>query len=371
MRKMAMALAVLTVIVLGYLMLWPTELDPAAYRPPPAPAMTGPLAPNERLGAAELIADGRLPGPEDIAFDAAGRLHTGVADGRILQVSPAGEVTELADTGGRPLGLAFAPDGRLFVADGERGLLTVERDGTVRAALTEAGGVALGFADDLAISAGGVVYFSDASSRFGMSELRLDLLEARPHGRLIRYDPATGEARVLLDDLYFANGVALGPNERFVAVNETYRYRVRRYWLKGPRAGRDDVLIDNLPGFPDNLSWDPERRRFWIAMYTVRNALVDTLHPYPLAKAMLARLPSALWPSAAQYGLVLAVDADGRLRDSLHDPDGRHVTTVTSVQAQGEWLYLGSLEADHLARLPVPSQPDSPTVGGSTPQPGA
>ncbi|MQM05113.1 hypothetical protein Taro_037919 [Colocasia esculenta] len=44
------------------------------------------------------------------------------------------------------------------------------------------------------------VYFTDSSTRF--------------QRRLMRYDPATGELRVLLDELSFPNGVALSRDGR-------------------------------------------------------------------------------------------------------------------------------------------------------------
>lgn len=48
----------------------------------------------------------------------------------------------------------------------------------------------------------------------------------------------------------YANGVALSPDESFVAVAETSQFRVMRFWLKGPKAGQTDVLLDATPGFP-------------------------------------------------------------------------------------------------------------------------
>src|SRR5206468_664343 len=61
----------------------------------------------------------------------------------------------------------------------------------------------------------GTVYFSDASDRFRQPDYLLDLFEARPHGRLLRYDPGSRRTIVLLRDLYFANGVALSQGEDF------------------------------------------------------------------------------------------------------------------------------------------------------------
>lgn len=55
-------------------------------------------------------------------------------------------------------------------------------------------------------------------------------------GRLLVYAPATGEATVLAGGLWYANGVAVAPDESFVAVVETCSMRVRRYWLKGEKA---------------------------------------------------------------------------------------------------------------------------------------
>src|SRR6185437_2363233 len=92
-----------------------------------------------------------------------------------------------------------------------------------------AGNEPLGFADDVTVARDGTVYFSDASTKFGPQEYLLDMLEGRPHGRLVRYDPATHKTEVLLPGMCFANGVALSQNEDFLLVNETYRFRILRY----------------------------------------------------------------------------------------------------------------------------------------------
>jgi len=68
------------------------------------------------------------------------------------------------------------------------------------------------------------------------------------------YNPAAGRVKVLLKDLYFANGVALSENKKFIIINETHRYRIRQYWLKGKKTGTNDIFIDNLPGFPTGAS---------------------------------------------------------------------------------------------------------------------
>jgi len=338
-----------------WLLVTPAPVDPEVFLPPAKPPLTGPLAPNQDLLAVEKLAVGQVRGPEDVAVDARGRIYGGCEDGRIVRVtldSGGGEILgTFANTGGRPLGLHFDGAGNLLVADAVRGLLAIDPAGAVTELSTEADGVPFAFTDDLDIASDGTVYFSDASSRFGHLEYLYDLLEARPHGRLLAWEPATGTTRVLLGDLYFANGVALSENEDFVLVNETYRYRIRRYWLRGPRAGTSDIFLDNLPGFADGVASD-RQGTFWVALFTIRNDKVDLLfHPRPWAKRLLSKLPKLLWPKPEPYGFVLAVDEEGRVVRSLQDPGGTHVKTITSVQPEGEWLYLGNLAEDWIGRV--------------------
>jgi sugar lactone lactonase YvrE len=331
----------------------PSPIDPVGNRLLAAPPLEGPLAPNERLLHAEKLAWGKVLGPEDVAVDGSGRIYAGTLDGRIVRLTvPARgpEVVEsFASTGGRPLGVAFDAAGHLLVADARRGLLAVDPTGEVRVLATAASGLPFRFTDDLDVARDGTVYFSDASSRFGYGEHLYDLLEGRPHGRLLAYEPASGKVRVLLGNLSFANGVALSAREDFVLVAETYRYRITRYWLQGPSAGTADVFADNLPGFPDGVDSD-RRGTFWVALFTVRNPAADLLQPRPWAKSLLAKLPRTLWPRPKPYGLVLALDEEGRIRESLHDPTGRWLPTVTSAQPEGEFLYLGTLDNPWLAR---------------------
>jgi len=329
-------------------------IDPASYDPPQPPPMAGALAPNELLREAQRIADGKVAGPEDVAVDGEGRIYAGLADGRIVRVTlgeDGGESLEtFASTGGRPLGLHFDAAGHLVVADAVKGLLRVAPDGSVTPLATKAEGLDFRFTDDVDVASDGSIYFSDASWRFGHESYLYDLLEARPYGRLLRWDPATGTTEVLLRDLYFANGVALSADESFVLVNETYRYRITRYWLEGERAGTSDVFIDNLPGFPDGVSGN-RRGTFWVALFTVRNPVVDRLHPSVFAKRQLAKLPRFLWPRPEPYGLVVGLDETGRVVRSFHDPTGERVSQVTSAEEVGSFLYLGNLALDYMSRI--------------------
>ena len=229
---------------------------------------------------------------------------------------------------------------------------------------TESGGLPFAFTDDLDIASDGKIYFSDASHRWGHHHYLYDLLEAKPHGRLLVLRPGGRlDHRRLLDELYFANGIALSQSEDFVLVNETYRYRITRYWLAGPEAGTSDVFVDNLPCIPDGVSSN-RRGTFWVACFTVRNERADALQPRPFMKSLLVKLPPSLWPQPEPYGSVLQLDEEGTIVASFQDPGGEVIPEVTSAEEHDGWLYLGNLKRDFGARWKLPegyssSDPDS------------
>ncbi len=352
MKKLLSLLALLIAAGAIFLAVTPSPIDPLAWDAPKAPLMIGVMEPNDTLMKAELLGKGLLHGPEDTAVDAQGRVYGGQHDGSIIRLDAAGNLEVFATTGGRPLGMDFDAKGNLIVADAYKGLLSIDPQGNISVLSTEAGGVPFAFTDDLDIASDGRIYFSDASDKFQQPDYMLDLLEARPHGRLLRYDPATGATEVLLDDLYFANGVALSQNEDFVLVNETYRYRIARYWLKGDKAGTSEIFIDNLPGLPDNVQGD-RAGTFWVAMPSPRKPDADFLHQYPWLKAQVAKLPRALWPKPTAYGLAVAIDENGEIVQSLHDTSASHLRMITSVKPVGDYLYIGSLENDRIGKLKI------------------
>jgi len=346
-------IGVLLLAILAYLVAWPSPIDPAAFQPPTPPPMTGVLETNEKLRGSEILAAGQVLGPEDVDVDDQGRVYGGTADGLVIRVLPDGTIETFADTGGRPLGMEFDAAGNLIVADAVKGLVSIDSEGVVTVLTDSADGVPFGFADDLDIASDGRVYLSDASAKYGVEKYLYDMLEARPHGRLIRYDPATGETEVLLDELYFANGIAVSEDDRFVLINETYRYRIRRYWLKGEKAGTNDMFIENLPGFPDGGSRG-SGGRFWVAMFTVRNSTADAMHPRPWLKGVLAKLPHFMWPQPERIGFVLALDEGGQIVESLQDPGGEVVNEITSVHEHAGALYFGTLRGDRIGKYTLP-----------------
>ncbi len=347
---------VLAAALLGWLLFWPVPIEPRAWKAPQAPKLEGAYARNDALAAVEWLGKGTIQGPEATAIDAEGRVHAGTSDGRIVRLDPSrGAFETVARTGGRPLGLAFGSDGTLYVADAVKGLLALapgEREPRVLA--TGHGGVPFRFTDDLDVGASGTVYFTDASSRFGLHEEREDVLEHGGNGRLLAWHPKTGATELLLSGLEFANGVALAGDGSYVLVTETGAYRVTRHWLSGPRKGTSDVFAENLPGLPDNVTWSGERKAFWVALFSPRVPALDLLAPYPFLRKIVYRLPMWLQPQPARHAFALALDEHGNVVANLqHDaPDA--FAPVTSVREQGGFLWLGSLSREALGRIRAP-----------------
>jgi len=354
-KKMRHLLFVLLLAVIAFLLLMPTKVQPVNWAPPKAPSMKeGAYADNQRLKAVQKIGAQGIAGPEALLLDTQGLLISGLHDGRIIRTSPDSPTLEvLANTGGRPLGMALHPDGRLIIADGVKGLLALDPQRQLTVLSASANGVPFGFTNDVTIDAGGrYAYFSDASSRWGYGQDGEAVIEHGGDGRLLRYDFRNGTTEVLLEQLQFANGVALGPDENYLLVNETGAYRISRYWLKGERAGNHDLFIDNLPGLPDNLSFNGQDR-FWVALYSPRNPLLDSFAGYPLLRKVMVRALMVVPKPIERKAFVLGLDTDGKVIANLQDGSAGNYSPITTAREYGDWLYLGSLKNTSMARLPL------------------
>jgi hypothetical protein len=125
--------------------------------------------------------------------------------------------------------------------------------------------------------------------------------------------------------------------------------------LVGPDAGTSEVLIDNLPGFPDGVSAGTGGI-FWVTIVSPRDKLADeVLFPHPFLRKVLGRLPSALMPAPKDYGFVLGLDGDGNVVYNLQDPTGAF-GQITNVMEYDGMLYMGSLSEDAVGRIPVPKK---------------
>jgi len=328
------------VTFIAYLLLWPVPIQPQAWRPPEIAPLTGSFASNSRLRQARTTEPLGAVGPEDIAFAPDGKMATGLEDGSVVLFDPeSGNRSVLANTGGRPLGMMFDSSGYLVVADADRGLLRLSPDGEIEELIQRAEGV--NYADDLDIGSDGTIYLSDASSKYDRFQFAEEILEHEPYGRLLAFNPQSREFRVLLDGLYFANGVVLAADESYILVSESGASRIRRYWISGERRGEDEIFIANLPGYPDNINRGTTTA-YWLALPLPRIWLVDRLAGSPLLTKMLYRLRPLLIFAVDRHSIVLGIDEQGGITHNLQDESGRY-SEVTSVMQRDGTLWIGNL----------------------------
>ncbi|WP_310681147.1 SMP-30/gluconolactonase/LRE family protein [Aliifodinibius sp. S!AR15-10] len=340
-----------------YFSVWPVAIDPVSWEAPSNPGYSGPFETNELLKKMEKLPIGDNHGPEDLAVDSAGHIYASTHEGRIVHLQPDGtEPENWAETGGRPLGIEFDNNGNLIVADAFLGLLSIAKDGSINELTTAAEGIPIRYANDVDIAENGLIYFTDSSTKFSALKWGdtyvaslLDIFEHGSHGRLLVYNPADGSTKVLMDGLNFANGIAISRDQSYLLVNETGSYRVLRYWLTEPQKGQSEPFLSNLPAFPDNLSTGLDGR-FWVALISPRNALLDNLSDNPFLRKVIQRMPAFVRPQAESYGHIIAVDGDGNVVKNMQDPDGGY-PKITTVAETKDYLFTGSLVAPTLGRL--------------------
>uniref|UniRef100_A0A3Q3MFJ7 Zgc:194209 n=2 Tax=Mastacembelus armatus TaxID=205130 RepID=A0A3Q3MFJ7_9TELE len=368
--------ALLAVAAAVYLLPSPIDPRPHVLKGPP-PALEGPLAVNTRLQKGRRLFTGKLHGPESFTADEDGNVYTGTVDGKLWRIGPDDGLTLITQMGqnlsecgsntdhepvcGRPHGVRLDRHSQLIVADSYFGLYSINPttgDKTLLLANSQgAGGVPFAFLNGLEISSQtGIIYFTDSSSRWGRRHVKLEVIELNNLGRLLSYDPQTGSVSVLLDSLYMPNGVVLSPDERFLLLAETSIARILRYWLRGPKAGTKETVMDNMIGYPDNIRLS-DHGTFLVGMTTPRfqkllPPFLDIIAPYPAVKRFLAKVVPLSWYNLLlpHYALVLELGLDGELVGTLHDPEGRLTWAVSDVFQHRGRTYLGSTD---LPFLPV------------------
>jgi sugar lactone lactonase YvrE len=350
-KRIFLSILLIIAAVVIYLLMAPVPITPAAWTPPTAPTLTGQYEQNTRLAQIQRISLGDGHKPEDVAFDAEGRLYAGFEDGRVMQLQVDGSQPRVfANTQGRPLGLVFDASGNLIVTDAIKGLLSVDKTGTIKVLATEADGAKFGCLNDLDVGADGTVFFTEASNKFPMSKFVSDIIEHQPNGRFLAYDPKTQQIRTVLKGIYFANGVAVSPDQSFALVAETGLYRILKVWISGPKVGQHEVFIDNLPGFPDGISSN-DKNKFWLALVTPRDAVFDKILPYPFMRKMVFRLPTFLHPAPKRYSFVLGLDPNGKVIDNLQNGAPDCYAQIANVVEHEGALYFGSIGENTVAKF--------------------
>ncbi|WP_170178376.1 SMP-30/gluconolactonase/LRE family protein [Flammeovirga pectinis] len=325
-------------------------LHPAAWQPPTKPILENQYSLNDKLQSSTQIELNGWCGPEDIIFDAKGNLYCGVhkatddfSDGKILKITPQNNVEVYYNAGSWVAGLHFDADSNLIALSHKEGLIriTPNKEVTILATKDEKERPFL-IPNGLDIAKDGMIYFSNTSytSPYTIPYGRKLILEIKHNGGLYKYNPKTAQITTLIDGTYFGNGVVLSKNEDFILMTETTKYRILKYWLKGSKTGETEILIDNLPGFPNGISIRKDGS-FWVGFSTKRNDALDGIQAHKGMKKFVYSLPEFLQPKQELYGIILNLSEEGKVLSALYDTTGEIIPEAGAVKEYNNTLYIG------------------------------
>jgi ribose transport system permease protein len=332
----------------------------------PAPPPTeigggGPFEQNDKLRDVSLIGLGRIEAPEDVILDRQDNLYAGSRHGDIIRFFPPDyeKMEVYAHIGGQPLGMAFDREDNLYVCIGGMGLyrITPERkvekvtDETNRSLYSVNDDSRLRLADDLDIADDGRIFFSEATVRYEMHEWPVDGLEARGNGRIVCYDPKTNTTRTVLRGLKFPNGICIASDRQSILFAETFGCSIKRYWFDGPKQGAVEVVMDNLPGFPDNINLASDGN-YWLAIVGMRSPALDLAWRMPgFRRRMGKRLPVDEWlfPNI-NTGCVVKFNEQGKVLESYWDLKSTNHPMITSMREHRGHLYLGGISNNRIGK---------------------
>ncbi|XP_046452409.1 adipocyte plasma membrane-associated protein-like [Daphnia pulex] len=381
-----------------------SKLEP--FSPTPPLAFEGALDPKDyALAKAEKLFDGEIVGPESLEVSPIDPnvFYATLHGGSIIKIFGNGtQMKTVAKLGhkcsgswdvnncGRPLGIRFDRDGYLIVADSYLGIYKVdcESSGQVsnlvhKHAVIE-GKVARIF-NGVAPAKDGRIYYTVTSTNYPFDEALGEMLGA-PSGRLMVFNPETNENKVLQENIHFANGILLSPEEDYVIYAECFRFRLHKYFIRGPKTGTTEIFLDGLPGTPDNLNLSPEGNILialvsvrlpgefdplellfnhpWLRKLAIRIMhlakfpfdVVSKFYDFPLFRQIGSHVMSLnlLVPVLPPYSIIVEADWEGKIVNSWHS-NSADQRLFSDAKIVNGYMYLGSPFNDFLARIKMPS----------------
>uniref|UniRef100_A0A158P6G7 Str_synth domain-containing protein n=1 Tax=Angiostrongylus cantonensis TaxID=6313 RepID=A0A158P6G7_ANGCA len=315
-------------------------------------------------------------------------IYTGLYDGRLVHIKNGKIIEEVRFTKaercgsidsepicGRPLGIRRLNEHEMVVADAYFGVFVVNLSkvvfvlksglnlGTFRHVVksnTPIEGRFMRFLNDIEVEAYGrklwnrgphwrfsrfgfqvlnedEIIFTDSSSKWDRRHLFNIFLESEPNGRIFKHKISTGKTEVLADKLYFPNGIQLHPDGKSALFAECSKAMISRLNLQ---TNEVTPFATNLPGFPDNIRRGANGT-LWVGMAGVRHidapSLIDALGAYTLLRQILLDIvPSHWWIKYLHmvrpaHAVIVQLDAQGEITQSLHDTKGTHIQDVSQV----------------------------------------
>jgi len=337
-------------IVVAIFFIQSCAIKPLAWQPPVKPLFEGVTQVNNELSKIEKVDLAGWVGAEDIVFDSLGNLYCGVhkaendfSDGKILKIDTKGKIEIFYDAGSWVAGLHFDSNQNLIALSHKQGLISISPDKKVTLLTNkdENGNIFM-IPNGLDIDSKQNIYFTNTSSEsaYTIKYGRKLILEMKPAGSLYQFNPISKEVKTLIAGTFFGNGVVISKDETYILMVETTKYRILKYWLKGDNAGKSEVFMDNLHGFPNGISIR-EDGTFWLGFTTKRNDALDKIHPQPGMKKLVYSLPNFMQPKQDKFGMVMHIDENGKILNTFFDTTGKFMPEAGSVKEYKGFLYMG------------------------------
>jgi len=235
-----------------------------------------------------ILASG-VRGPEGPAIDSEGRLHVvSSEDAAIFRLSADGELTEVAQTGGRPNGLVFNSSGEMYVADAElKAILKISEGGKPEVFVEDYEGTKLGGPNDLCFLPNGDLLFTDPIRRPQPDPAISPVYRVSPEGKVSAF----------ANELAYPNGIAMSPDGKRVYVSESRAQRLIAFTIDQTGQLLDRTLVRRFrePGHPDGMAVDVDGNILQslpgiraIAYVSATGDLIDLYHVPDWAPANLA-----------------------------------------------------------------------------------
>jgi sugar lactone lactonase YvrE len=335
------------------------------------PPMDAGLLPNDALDGFHVVTSS-LTEIDDIVFDAREYFYIS-SKNRVFRFRAGNEedLTVFAEFDGAVGGMNFCPDGKLMVCVAGKGVAFVDEYGALAGAVDAAEERPIRCALSTVAGPDGFVYIAEGTVYHEPIDWYVDLMERRQAGRLIRCNPHTFEAEVLLSGLSYPCGVAISGDGRWLLISESWKHMLSRFPLDNIQENSREVVIPNLSGYPGRITHSSDGG-YWMCVFAMRTYLVDfVLTEEKYRNEMMRRIDPAYWIRPAlrsgedfleplqaahaitlgikkpwapprSYGLVLKMDEDFEITKSFHCRAAGKRHGITGVAEKQGVLYVVS-----------------------------
>jgi sugar lactone lactonase YvrE len=262
--------------------------------------------------------------PEGVMALDNGTLYTADARGQCARIQPDGHTDFFGNLGGVPNGICIDADGRCIVANiGNGQVQSLTADGRHDVLLTHAQGRRMRapnfpFADSM-----GRLWVSNSTEH---EEIDAALWNPTPDGSVVLI--ANGNARIVAEGLYFANGLTLDASEEYLYVAQTMRRNIVRY----------RILADGALAAPEVFGPNP-------------------LDPLGLPDGIAFDEAGNLWITFPRWNAIGYLTPAGALQMVLEDPQHQILKRPANICFGGQGratAYIGSLDGTTIPYFPVP-----------------